>query len=390
LVGNDAIGDPNQRFFYLSEVNPDDSGRGQDFGKEYLNHLNGVSNSRYPNPYITWEKSQKTNFGIELGMFNSALELQADLFYEYRTNIYQGRAYIPSTMGLSQGASANIGEASARGFDMSLTYSYINKDFWVRGIGNFTYATGQYEAYEEPDYAGFGEAYRSRIGQPLNYNYGYIAERLFIDENDIANSPSQAAFAGGAMAGDIKYKDINKDGKITTEDMVFLGYPSQPEITYGFGLSGGYKGFDLSLFFQGNARVSFFLEPYKIAPFTGYSGTDVQNVLSIIAEDHWSEDNRDLYAFWPRLAPTLVHNNTQTSTWWMHDGSFLRLKTVELGYSLPEKLVKKMNIGSIRLYITGNNLLSLSKFNLWDSEMGNNGLGYPIQRVYNVGLNINF
>lgn len=391
LVGNDAIGDPNDRFYYMSEVNPDDGNRAQDFGTDYGTHINGVSNSRYPNPYITWEKSKKTNFGIELGLFNSALEIQADFFHEYRTQIYQGRAFIPSTMGLSAGPSANIGEASTRGIDLSVNYSYIsNKDFWIRGMGNFTFARGRYEVYEEPDYASFGQGYRSRIGQPINFNYGYIAERLFIDENDIANSPSQTAFDGGAMAGDIKYKDLNKDGKITSEDQTFLGYPNQPEITYGFGLSGGYKGFDLSLFFQGNARVSFFLEPHKIAPFTGLNATDVQQCLDIIANDHWSEDNRNIYAFWPRLAPNIVHNNTQTSTWWMHDGSFIRLKTIELGYTFPKKTFKKLGVESLRLYLTGNNLLTFSKFKLWDSEMGNNGLGYPIQRVYNIGININF
>lgn len=395
LVGNDAIGNPDDRFYYMSEVNPNDSGRGQSFGTDFGNFINGVSNSRYPNPYITWEKSKKANFGIELGLFNSALEVQADFFYEYRTQIYQGRSYIPSTMGLSAGASANIGEASSRGIDLSVNYSYISqKDFWLKGMANFTLAKGKYEVYEEPDYASFGQGYRSRIGQPINFNYGYIAERLFIDENDIANSPSQSAFDGGAMAGDIKYKDINKDGKITSEDQVFLGYPNQPEITYGFGLSGGYKGFDLSLFFQGNARVSFFLEPHKIAPFvdsdSGNGRLDVQQCLDIIANDHWSEDNRNLYAFWPRLSPNIVHNNTQTSTWWMHNGSFIRLKTVELGYTFSQKALKKVGVQSLRLYLTGNNLLTFSKFKLWDAEMGNNGLGYPIQRVYNIGININF
>ncbi|KAA6301226.1 MAG: TonB-dependent receptor SusC [Candidatus Ordinivivax streblomastigis] len=401
LVGNDAIGSSDDRFYYLSEVNMDDSGRGQSFGSEYGNYKNGISNTRYPNPYITWEKSQKSNFGIELGMFNSALDVQADVFYEYRTDIYQGRAYIPSSMGLSAGVSANIGEASSRGIDISGSYSFISgKNYWVKSMANFTYAVGKYEVYEEPDYAGFGEPWRSRVGQPINYNYGYIAERLFIDENDISNAPVQTF--GVYQAGDIKYKDINKDGKITSEDQVFLGYPNQPEITYGFGVSGGFKNFDISLFFQGNARVTFFLQPNKIAPFVDLSKqeksdmgmdenkTAVNNLLSVIAEDHWSENNRDLYAFWPRLSPTIIHNNTQPSTWWMHDGSFIRLKTVELGYSLPEKVAKRFNLSSLRLYVTGNNLLTFSKFKLWDPEMGTNGLGYPIQQVYNVGLNINF
>ncbi len=121
-------------------------------------------------------------------------------------------------------------------------------------MGNFTLAKGRYEVYEELDYASYGQGYRSRIGQAINHNYGYIAERLFIDVNDVANSPSQTSFNGGAMPGDIKYKDLNGDGKITDEDQTFLGYPNQPEITYGFGFSAGYKGFDLSMFFQGNAK----------------------------------------------------------------------------------------------------------------------------------------
>jgi TonB-linked SusC/RagA family outer membrane protein len=402
LVGNDAIGDSRDRFYYLSEVNVDDEGRRQYFGAEYGYYLNGVSNSRYPNPNITWETSAKSNLGVELGMFGSRLELQADLFYEYRTNIYQNRAYIPSSMGLSAGVSANVGEASSRGLDLSVSYSLASgKSYWVKSMGNFTYAVGKYEVYEEPDYAGFGEPWRTRIGQPIAYNYGYVAERLFIDEYDILNSPTQTF--GVYQAGDVKYRDINKDGRINESDQVFLGYPNQPEITYGFGVSGGVKGFDLSVFFQGNARVTFFLEPHRIAPFLdGLSGDDksalgidqsittVNSLLSVIANDHWSEGNRDLYAFWPRLSPNLIHNNTQRSTWWMHDASFVRLKTVELGYTLPDRLTKRLAIQSLRLYVTGNNLLTFSSFKLWDPEMGANGLGYPIQRVYNMGININF
>lgn len=204
LVGNDAIGSSEDRFYYLSEVNPNDGNRDQFFGTDYDNHMNGVSVSRYPNIYITWEKSKKVNLGFELGMFNSALEIQTDFFYERRTQIYQPRAHIPSSMGLSAGVSANIGEASSRGIDLSANYSYIaNKDFWIKGMGNFTLAKGRYEVYEELDYASYGQGYRSRIGQAINHNYGYIAERLFIDVNDVANSPSQTSFNGGAMPGDM-------------------------------------------------------------------------------------------------------------------------------------------------------------------------------------------
>ena len=151
--------------------------------------------------------------------------------------------------------------------------------------------------------------------------------------------------------------------------------------------------FEDSMFFQGNARVSFFIDPRNTSPFVNYDAggkTGVQQCLDVIAKDHWSEDNRNIYAFWPRLSPTLVENNMQTSTWWMHDGSFIRLKTVELGYTFSQKALKKIGVQSLRLYLTGSNLLTFSKFKLWDAEMGNNGLGYPIQRVYNLGININF
>ena len=164
LVGNDAIGSSEDRFYYLSEVNPNDGHRDQFFGTDYDNHMNGVSVSRYPNIYITWEKSKKVNLGFELGMFNSALEIQTDFFYERRTQIYQPRAHIPSSMGLSAGVSANIGEASSRGIDLSANYSYIaNKDFWIKGMGNFTLAKGRYEVYEELDYASYGQGYLSLI-----------------------------------------------------------------------------------------------------------------------------------------------------------------------------------------------------------------------------------
>ncbi|WP_417140606.1 SusC/RagA family TonB-linked outer membrane protein, partial [Phocaeicola coprocola] len=393
LVGNDAIGDSNDRFFYLSNVNMNDDGKGQDFGTNWGNHINGITVTRYANELITWEKAKKMNIGIELGLFNK-LEIQADVFYEKRNSILMTRSFIPSTMGLTADVRANVGAASGKGIDMSVDYSHsINKDLWVTGRANFTYATSKYEKIEEPDYLGAGTPWRSQVGQKLSQRWGFIAERLFIDEADIANSPEQN-FGGKLMAGDIKYKDIDKDGEITEADKVPIGYPTTPEITYGFGLSAGYKGWDLSAFFQGNARTSFWIDPNRISPFIDTDddgGTHSQNaLLKVIADSHWSEVNRDIYAFWPRLANESIVNNTQSSTWWMQDGSFMRLKSLELGYTLPEKWTRKAHISNVRIYLNGTNLLTFSKFKLWDPEMGGNGLGYPIQRVYNIGLSVNF
>lgn len=393
LVGNDQIGDANDRFFYLSNVNMNDSGKGQTFGSNWGNTINGISVSRYANELITWEKAKKTNIGLELGLFNK-LEIQADLFYEQRNSILMTRSYIPSTMGLTAAVRANVGAASGKGIDLSADYQHsINKDAWITGRANFTYATSKYEKIEEPDYVGAGTPWRSQVGQNLSQRWGFIAERLFVDEADIANSPTQN-FGDVVMAGDIKYKDIDGDGQITDADMVPIGYPTTPEITYGFGLSAGYKNWDFSVFFQGNARTSFWIDPYTISPFidTDNDGNvrSSNALLSVIAENHWSESNRDIYAFWPRLANEVIDNNMQTSTWWMQDGSFMRLKSLEIGYSLPKSWVKKMRLGTVRLYLSGTNLLTFSKFKLWDPEMGGNGLGYPIQRVYNIGLNVNF
>ena len=392
LVGNDAIGDSNDRFFYLSNVNMNDDGKGQDFGTNWGNHINGITVTRYANELITWEKAKKMNIGIELGLFNK-LEIQADVFYEKRNSILMTRSFIPSTMGLTADVRANVGAASGKGIDMSVDYSHsINKDLWVTGRANFTYATSKYEKIEEPDYLGAGTPWRSQVGQKLSQRWGFIAERLFIDEADIANSPEQN-FGGKLMAGDIKYKDIDGDGQITEADKVPIGYPATPEITYGFGVSAGYKNFDFSVFFQGNARTSFWIDPKAISPFidTDSDASLSSNaLLSVIADNHWSESNRNIYAFWPRLANELISNNIQDSTWWMQDGSFMRLKSLEIGYTLPEQWTKKVRLGNVRIYLSGTNLLTFSKFKLWDPEMGGNGLGYPIQRVYNIGLNVNF
>lgn len=382
MVGNDAIGNENDRFFYLSNVNLNDGNNGSAFGT-YGNtyYRNGVSISRYANDAITWEKAEKYNIGIEMGFWNK-LDLDVDIYTENRTNILMNRSAIPSTMGLQAGVQANVGEASSRGIDVSFNYSEsFNKDLWMSAMGNVTYAKGKFEVYEEPDYP--NEPWKSRIGNAITQNYGYVAERLFVDEEEVRNSPIQF---GDYMAGDIKYKDINKDGKISDLDMVPMGYPHSPEIVFGFGFSGGWKGFDLSAFFQGVARTSLFIDANATSPFINQQNA----LLKVYADNHWSEDNRNVYALWPRLSETRIQNNLQASNWFLRDASFLRLKSVEIGYSLPDKIIAKAFLEKCRFYVNGNNLLTFSKFKLWDPEMGGNGLSYPIQKVINFGLQISF
>jgi hypothetical protein len=303
------------------------------------------------------------------------------------------RADIPSSMGLLVDVKSNIGEASGNGVDLSADWNHsFSKDFWISGRANFTYAKTRYEVYEEPDYS--ATPWRSHVGQPIGQTWGYVAERLFVDDREVANSPVQNFGSSAVMGGDIKYRDINGDDRITDLDRVPIGYPTSPEIIYGFGLSTGFKGLDFSFFFQGLGHESFWINVNNTAPFidpnTSNSIVEKNQLLKVYADDHWSENNRNVQALWPRLSATLNENNAQTSTWFMRDGSFLRLKSVELGYKFPDRLMRKAYIKNLRIYTSGTNLLTFSKFKLWDPEMAGSGLGYPVQRVFNFGVQLTF
>lgn len=395
LVGNDQIGRPEDRFFYLSNVNLSNNERGYTWGTDRLYGRPGVSISRYANDLITWETAKKGNFGIELGLWDK-IDINADLFSEYRTNILMDRLAF-STFGLQTSTKANVGEASSKGIDISIDYQENFKNgVWVTARGNFTYAVGVFEKVEEPDYS--ATPWLSAVGRPISQQWGYIAERLFVDDWEVLNSPTQQ-FGGSILrGGDIKYRDINGDDQITALDRVPIGYPETPEIIYGFGVSSGYKGFDVSVFFQGSARSSFWIDANATAPFIDHSWDNDpfasyqknNALLKAYADSYWSEANRDIYALWPRLSDSPVPNNTQRNTWFMQDGSFLRLKSAELGYAIPQNLYKRIGLEYARLYLSGTNLLTFSKFKLWDPEMGGNGLGYPVQRVVNIGLQVNF
>lgn len=392
LVGNDEISDPDDRFFYLSSVNTNNSSYGYKFGYDFNNSYNGYNVARYSNEEIGWEVARKANFGIEAN-FLDAITIQAEYFTEHRTAIYQTRQSTPLTLGTTADIKGNIGEAKAKGVDASIDANWsFHNGMWISARANYTYSTSEYVDGGDIRYQ---EEYRNRPGHSINQQWGYVAERLFIDKQDILNSPSQFGLYVSSgdkvsaedkiMPGDIKYVDINKDGVIDEKDQVAIGYPSVPEIIYGFGLSMGYKIFDFSFFFQGSARSSFFIDPTSIEPFTNY-----RNAMTIVAEDYWSEQNPNPNAFWPRLSTTQIENNLKTSTWWLRDGSFLRLKQVELGVSLPNKYLERLGLSQARLFLSGNNLLCFSKFKLWDPEMGGYGIGYPIQRVYNIGVNVSF
>ncbi len=397
LVGNDAIGNVNDRFMYLSNVNMDNPGRAATFGRDNTYTRNGISISRYSDPDITWETSQKLNLALELGLFNK-VNFIGEYFSEKRKNILMTRAGTPATMGLEAQPRANVGKAEGEGVDLSLDYSQsFSRNLWIQGRANFTYATSKFVVYEEPLYT--KEWWKAHAGYPISQEWGLIAERLFVDDYEAANSPKQNYGVYGG--GDIKFRDVNGDGQITNLDQVPIGYPTTPEIVYGFGFSVGYKKFDFSSFFQGVGRESFWIDAEATAPFVPFYyqserdgnaailGYQVRNqLIKAYADDHWSEENKNLYALWPRLSPDINSNNTQRSTWFMRNGAFLRLKQVELGYTLTEKFTRRIGLSKLRIYANGTNLFSWTNFKLWDIEMAGNGLGYPVQKVFNIGVNV--
>lgn len=397
LVGNDVIISDLDRFFFISNVNLSGPSAGY-FGKE-LNNLYSrptISISRYANPNITWEVSYKTNGAIELGFLNNNLTFIAEFYHEKRTNIVQPRPDVPSTMGLTAAIQTNYGEAESKGIDLTLDYNKaLANSMWYIIRGNFTYGSAKITKYDELDYSEIAP-WMSVVGQKVGQSRGYVAERLFIDDEEVDNSPLQQVSSDGGtyQAGDIKYRDINGDGIINSYDVVPMGFSSTPEIQYGVGGSFGYKKFDFSLFFQGSSRYSFFLDAAAMAPFVEVtSGGQIGNraMLNFIPESLWTETNRDLFAQWPRLSPDIGstamgnNNNFVRSNYWLRSVGYMRLKSLEFGYTLSD--IKGV---SPRLYASGSNLLTFSNFKLWDPEMRGNGLAYPIQRVFNIGLLINF
>lgn len=391
LVGNDAIAGRADRFFYLSDIalvsNLNTTTNGYRWGTSFMNAYGGYNINRYANPDITWEVSEKWNLGFELGLLNEDLQIQGDFFKDNRSQIYMARENFPATAGLEAAISGNIGKVTSQGFDGSINYQrFINSNLWISGRANFTYATNKYIELDERDYP---DEYLKRIGHNINQQWGLVAERLFVDEEEIQNSPTQDF--GQYMAGDIKYRDVNGDGVINGNDRVPMGFPTVPEIQYGFGLSMGIKQVDFSFFFQGNARVSFFINSgvgggdegdEGIAPFVGR-----RNALTVVAEDYWSETNPNVHAFWPRLSTDPLPNNTQQSSWWLRDASFLRLKSVEIGYN--PKGLKRLGLGEgTRIYISTENPWVFSSFDLWDPEMGRRGLRYPPNRRFNLGIQL--
>ena len=393
-VGNDDIGG-TRRWVYEPTIV---TGGSWYYGQSANQGGSGIRVGEVENLEASWEEALKLNAGVEFSLFNK-VRVQADYFREERQGIFLKRAGLPAIVGVSTVPYVNIGETLNQGFDATVEYMHkVNDDLFITARGNFTFNRNKLINNDEPDWE---YRYQNLIGKPFGSGgstqpFGLIALGLFENEEEIANSPVQNF--GEYRVGDIKYQDVNGDGIVDEQDAVAIGYTNLPEITYGFGATAQWKGWDFNLFFQGVARTSFFLSGSSIRSPFSTGNMERAAINEDVYGNVWMSTNtaeQNAGVTYPRLSAGSggagSTNNNRASTWWLRDGSFLRLKSMEIGYSLPQHILQKSFIKSLRFYISGNNLLCFSPFKLWDPEKGtSDGSGYPLNRTFSIGFNANF
>ena len=380
-VGTDGI---DTRFPYLAEysTNWGNSWNWGDFENAY--RFNGLTNSSIASSSVTWEVATKHDLGLDFSLWNDKLSGSIDYYHEQRDGIYMRRNYIPPSIGIqSSNPFANVGSVLSRGFDGNFGYHEKVGNVNLTLRGNITYGKNEIKDYDEEN-SNYG--YKKNTGFRVNQAKGLVALGLFKDYEDIRRSPVQTF--SEVMPGDIKYKDINGDGKIDSNDEVPIGATTRPNLIYGFGISGTWKGFDFNVHFQGAGKSSFFIDGFTVYPF---SNGDWGNILTdVVNSNRWIlGENEDVNAKYPRLSYNGNSNNYRKSTYWLRDGAYMRLKNLELGYSIPKSIVNKIHLNNLRIYFMGTNLLTFSGFDLWDPELGSsNGQAYPLSRTYTLGVTI--
>ena len=380
IVGNDKIGtgDNVRRFIYNGTVN---SGSSYYFGTR-PHSSSSIQMGDWPNPNVGWEEAHKLNVGVDLSLF-SKLKISADYFKEKREGIFLQRQSIPVYVGLSTQPWVNIGKMRNSGVDASLEYHQtIGQDLHLTVRGNFTYARNMIVDQDQPDYK---YLYMNRTGQARYQTFGLVAAGLFRDQADIDAWPKQSF--GDVEPGDIKYLDLNGDGVVDSYDVKPIGYTSIPEIVYGFGFSLQWKAFDFSAFFQGVGHVSFSTLTAQTLGFNARNSREA-NLFSDVYDNYWTPERLD--AKYPRLYIGTNNNNNQTSTFWMANGRYMRLKNLEIGYTLPKRISQKMAMQNMRVYLSGVNLFTFSPFKLWDPDLQTGATNYPNNRIINIGLTIGF
>lgn len=376
LLGNDNLG--NNRWIYTQYY--------VGAGNYYIgNNLAAVATmskeGAIANPFVTWEKSKKANVGVDMILFDK-LSVAIDAFNENRTDIFVSPTnLVPAIMGASF-TNLNRGSAQSYGFDSELKFSDKIGTFGYYVGGNFSWNENKIIEMEELPRT---EEYLNAKGRPIGQPFILEAVGFFKDAADIKDSPIQQF--GEVKPGDIKYKDQNDDGFVNDDDRKPIGYPVYPKITYGISAGLSFIGFDCNVFLEGTAQRSVsLLDNASIQPFINGGVKPTQWVK----DNYWTPERGDDAKF-PRLTTLSNDNNYRASTLWQRDGSFIRLKVVELGYTLPENLTKMVKIDNLRLFVSGNNLFTFHKINEIniDPEIMNRYV-YPAMKSINFGITTQF
>ena len=392
LVGSDSGAG---RFAYLNRVVVEGGGEfGYNFG-ENRQFTNGIRQTFY-GVDVTWAESRKKDLGVEINALDNRLRIIYDVFSERTEGAFLNRQDIPNYIGLTGDPFGNIGIVENKGLDGTIEYNHtFSNDFRLDFRGTFSYNKNKIIENGVPEQP---FPWLDRRGTVLLANVGLVAERLFTLEDDsngdgyITPDDGFPTQYGQIQPGDIKYKDLNKDGQIDAFDRQVIGEGDVPALTYGFGITAQHKGFDASVFFQGQNFSDRFIGGNGIQPFLGDGG---EGNIFTVATDRWTPQNNDPNAGNPRYSFGASGigqtNNTQQSTWWIRDIDFLRLKTAEIGYTLPAKWTEKVNVTDFRIYLRATNLLTFSNFDIWDPELNTgNGSSYPNISVVSLGGTFQF
>lgn len=384
-VGSDQI--QATRFAYLSTLKSANGTSG--FGVNFNQGMSGLAEDQLAAQDITWEIASKYNVGLEIGFCNT-FKATLEGFYEKRNNIFI-QPQVSEIAGLQKPAFANTGVMDNRGFETTLEYNKaFSNGFILTARANYTFARNKY--------IDDGKVYKNSWQDVRGTRYGerklYDAMHLFSQEEIDALPDYYRQFSltkDQLRPGDIRYRDVNDDGKITEDDMIWTASPSRPEHVLGIGASLAWKGIDFSFLTQGAFGATTYLTSgWYFQPFQAERDPKMMGNLITKFRDRWTEENPNPHAFSPRLYMGQNVNNYKSSTWWVRNSDYLRLKNLELGYTLPEKALTKMRIDNLRFYVSAQNLYTFSKFKreFWDPEVGADA--YPIQATVFIGVNLTF
>lgn len=379
LVGSDDLAEAGGSYYlYIDKIyNNDIDYLTYTTGQDMNFKLGGPMLTYYAQRGLGWEKVKKLDVGLDI-TFLKDWTFTFDYFYDKRYDIFMQREAWPQSLAYHEAKPwSNIGKMDNQGVEFSINYAKtFRRDLSVSLQANFTYNKNKMVYVDEPNYP---TIWQSTTGKPYSRITGYVAEGLFQSQEEIDNSPVQN-LGSTVMVGDIKYRDLNGDGIINSDDQCMISkYGTVPRLQYGFGGTLNWKNFDFGVFFTGSALRSILTN--GVDPFQSGIGVGNRNVLQFIADNYFDEEIGNFDAAYPRLGLLSgdVANNTVNSTYWLRNGSFLRLKNVEIGYKIPYG----------RIYVSGANLLTFSPFDLWDPELSSWN-SYPIQKTVNVGIQLNF